>query len=218
MQRPQNGSTTLKIWLERAAHVTPAITPKTDKPMKKIPTIYKRNPENMRELLDEPHPDCAWVFAGEGVATRKYDGSCCKMENVRLWKRREVKKGKSTPDGFIEEGRDPNTGKRVGWVEVNPIDPGDRWHKEAVINALSNGNALPDGTYELVGPKVQGNPENQPGHYLISHADAERYPECPTGKEELIEWLRGRDIEGVVWHHPDGRMAKIKKKDFGLKR
>jgi len=32
------------------------------------------------------------------------------------------------------------------------------------------------------------------------------------------EWLKGRDIEGLVFHHPDGRMAKIKKRDFGLKR
>ena len=24
------------------------------------------------------------------------------------------------------------------------------------------------------------------------------------------------DIEGIVWHHPDGRMAKIKRRDFGL--
>ena len=26
------------------------------------------------------------------------------------------------------------------------------------------------------------------------------------------------DIEGIVWHHPDGRMVKIKGKDFGIKR
>ena len=24
-------------------------------------------------------------------------------------------------------------------------------------------------------------------------------------------------LEGVVWHHPDGRMVKIKRKDFGYK-
>jgi len=37
-------------------------------------------------------------------------------------------------------------------------------------------------------------------------------------KEGLREWFKGRDIEGLVFHHPDGRMAKIKKRDFGLKR
>lgn len=26
------------------------------------------------------------------------------------------------------------------------------------------------------------------------------------------------NVEGVVWHHPDGRMVKIKTRDFGLTR
>jgi hypothetical protein len=26
------------------------------------------------------------------------------------------------------------------------------------------------------------------------------------------------NIEGIVWHHPDGRMAKLKLRDFGVKR
>jgi hypothetical protein len=34
----------------------------------------------------------------------------------------------------------------------------------------------------------------------------------------LRAWMEGRDIEGVVFHHADGRMAKIKLRDFGLKR
>jgi hypothetical protein len=28
----------------------------------------------------------------------------------------------------------------------------------------------------------------------------------------------GQDMEGIVFHHPDGRKAKIKKRDFGQKR
>jgi hypothetical protein len=38
---------------------------------------------------------------------------------------------------------------------------------------------------------------------------------CPEG---LREFLAAHDVEGVVFHHPDGRKAKIKKRDFGLKR
>ena len=34
----------------------------------------------------------------------------------------------------------------------------------------------------------------------------------------LREYLSEGAIEGVVWHHPDGRMVKIKGKDFGIKR
>ena len=36
--------------------------------------------------------------------------------------------------------------------------------------------------------------------------------------DALREYLRCRDIEGIVWHHPDGRMVKIKGKDFGFRR
>ncbi|WP_232214590.1 DUF5565 family protein [Rubidibacter lacunae] len=166
----------------------------------------------MREILDEAHPDCAWVFAGEGIATRKYDGTCVKVEAGKYFKRREVGKGKPIPHGFIEADRDEVTGKRVGWIEIEPCDPENKWHMAAFDESL------PDGTYELVGPKVQGNPEDLEEHQLLSHADAKRYEDVPRTFEGLLEWLRSRDIEGLVFHHPDGRMAKIKKRDFGLKR
>lgn len=86
--------------------------------MKKIPTIFKRNPANMKELLREEHPDCSWVFAGEGVPTRKYDGTCCLVKDGKLWKRREIKKGKSSPDGFELADYDEVTGKTVGWLPI----------------------------------------------------------------------------------------------------
>ncbi len=180
--------------------------------MKKIPTIFKRNPENMSELLDEPHPDCLWVFNGEGVATKKYDGTCVKVENGKYFKRREVKEGKSAPDGFIEEQRDENTGKRVGWVPVDSASKEDRWHRAAFDFRIS------DGTYELVGPKVQGNPEGYGDHCLVSHSLAVEYDDVPRNMAGIKMWLLGRDIEGLVFHHPDGRMGKIKKRDFGMKR
>jgi hypothetical protein len=54
-------------------------------------------------------------------------------------------------------------------------------------------------------------------HRLLRHADAEIL-DAPRSFDELREWLAGKDIEGLVWHHPDGRMAKIKLRDFGLPR
>jgi hypothetical protein len=180
--------------------------------MRKIPTMFRRNPENMREVLDEPHPDCGWVFAGEGVATRKYDGTCVKIESGKYFKRREVGKGKPVPYGFIEVEHDEVTGKRVGWIEIEPSDPENKWHMAAFDGSL------PDGTYELVGSKVQGNPQGYEDHCLIAHADAAQYEDAPRTFEALRKWFPSRNIEGLVFHHPDGRMAKIKKRDFGLKR
>jgi hypothetical protein len=40
--------------------------------MNKIPTMYKRDPDDRKHVLAEIHPDCLWVADGEGVATRKY--------------------------------------------------------------------------------------------------------------------------------------------------
>ena len=54
---------------------------------------------------------------------------------------------------------------------------------------------------------------------LVRHAFADIFdPEPPRTFAELRRWLAGQDIEGLVWHHPDGRMAKIKRRDFGLER
>ncbi|MFL5354397.1 hypothetical protein [Archangium sp.] len=33
-----------------------------------------------------------------------------------------------------------------------------------------------------------------------------------------VLYLRDRDIEGIVFHHPDGRAAKLKGSDFGFNR
>ena len=76
---------------------------------------------------------------------------------------------------------------------------------------------LHDGTYELCGPKIQGNPERFPAHVLVPHS-AERIPADPRTFEEIKAFLATADIEGIVWHHPDGRMAKVKTKDFGMQR
>lgn len=181
--------------------------------MKKIPTIFERDFENNpRFVTHKVNKVTQWVFDGEGVATRKYDGTSCLVENGRLWKRFEVRPGGNAPFGFKEADFDETTGKKQGWVEVGNGNE-DKWHREAV-----GGNpdkvSLPDGTYELLGPKVQGNPEKYEKHTLIKHSDAEQYTDFPRDFEGIKDRLRNMDIEGIVWHHPDGRMAKIKKRDF----
>lgn len=180
--------------------------------MKKIPTIFNRNPENMREILPEHHKNCGWVFDGEGVATRKYDGTCCRVLDGQLWKRREVKRGRPIPDGFAVENQDEVTGKTVGWMPVEETKE-DRWHREAMGYAHYD-----DGTYELCGPKVQGNPDGFKTNILVRHSEAMQYLVVERTFEGIRSFLEKKDIEGLVFHHPDGRMAKIKKRDYGQAR
>lgn len=181
--------------------------------MNKIPTIFIRDMSRQPALvISEWHADCLWVRDGEGIATRKYDGTSCLVRDGKLYKRREIRLDDATPPDFESLGTDENTGKTVGWVPVGE-GPEDRWHREAFAVC-----AWTDGTYELVGPKIQGCKDRyDAGHILIRHAHADPYPDAPRAFEELRAWLADRQIEGLVWHHDDGRMAKVKRRDFGLK-
>ncbi len=190
--------------------------------MKKIISLFQRNYDGDRNVRDEVVPGAEWVLAGEGVATRKYDGTCCMVRGGRLYKRFDAKHGKTPPIGFEPaQDADPVTGHWPGWIPVGD-GPEDRWHREAFSDTGSPDKpagvdvGLPDGTYELCGPKVQGNPDGFPKHVLIPHG-AELL-QTPRNYADLKDALKEADIEGIVWHHPDGRMVKIKKKDFGWKR
>lgn len=178
--------------------------------MKKIISLFQRNYDGDRLVRDEVTPGAEWVLQGEGVATRKYDGTCCMVRDGKLYKRYDAKRGKKPPEGFEPaQDPDPKTGHWPGWLPVGD-GPEDEWHREAM-------GWYPDGTYELCGPKINGNPEGFYSHWLLNHGDCE-YPHCPRTFTELKQWFLDWNIEGIVWHHPDGRMVKIKKKDFGLKR
>ena len=93
----------------------------------------------------------------------------------------------------------------------------DKWHREALAWQKSwHGIDLYDGTYELIGPKVNGNKEQEEKHWLVFHgADTLEY--SPRTFDSLKALFEQVEMEGIVWHHPDGRMVKIKKKDFGYK-
>lgn len=182
--------------------------------MKKIPTMFERDWNgDCSRVLDQPHPACEWVFDGQGTATRKLDGTCCLVRDGKLYKRRELKATDNAPEGFELSAKDDETGKIVGWMPVGD-GPEDRYHREAFREQEIIGS---DGTYELVGPKIQGNPENWAGHQLVLHGSIME-DDVPRTFEGLRAWLAGQDIEGIVFYHADGRMAKIKLRDFGLSR
>ncbi len=192
--------------------------------MKKIPSLFKRDyTKKERPLLNQINKECEWVIKGQGIATRKFDGTCCLIKNGKFYKRYTVKKDKTPPEDFIPATIiDPVTGKREGW---RPVRNSDKYHMEAYngiifkeyINILPRNCSLINGTFELCGPKIQGNPERFEKHILIKHG-CERIINAPRDFEGLKTFFLHNDIEGIVWHHPDGRMAKIKGKDFGINR
>jgi hypothetical protein len=185
--------------------------------MKKISTLYKKDPMNLGRVTNEINSENQWVFDGEGIATRKFDGTACAIINGEIYKRYDVKKGRSIPEGAIAcQEPDEISGHHPHWLKCDRNKSEDKFFFEA-FDALENKE---DGTYELCGQKVQGNPENISGHKLIRHGiEVLEIPDLSF--EALKEFLSDpeKDIEGIVFHHKsDGRMCKIRKKDFGIKR
>jgi len=182
--------------------------------MKKIPTMFERDWEGTRLVIDKLAPGCEWVLV-EGLATEKIDGTSCLVRDGKLYKRYDCKKGKTPPPGWekCEDEPDPITGHWPGWVPVGD-GPEDKWHREAFDTSL------PNSTYELVGPRVQGNPYGLARHIFRPHGERIFYG-IPRTFNELRQWLADRpQYEGIVfWRNladPDCDKCKIKRRDFGL--
>lgn len=180
----------------------------------KIPTIFERDWDNdPSRVLDQVMPGCEWVLAGEGVPLHKYDGTCVMYDGERWWARREVKEGKEAPEGFRPIAHDHKTLAAIGWEPIES-SPFAKFHAEAIQGKTE----FRDGTYELIGPKINKNPEGSYKHILIAHENAETLGLLDRSFEGIKEFLAGVDIEGIVFRRANGDLAKIKKRDFGLRR
>lgn len=196
--------------------------------MKKIVTLFQRNYETDRLVRPEIVPGAEWVLNGEGVATVKIDGTSCLVRDGVLYRRYELKKGKAPPPNFFAaQDADVFTEDTPGWVPVGD-GPEDRWHREAWDYAQTHSPGLRDWTYELVGPKVQGNLYHLAMHELRPHG----WPliegpivyrlEANRTFESIRTYLMNHAIEGIVWWRDVNLVdlacdkVKIKSRDFKL--
>jgi len=190
--------------------------------MKKIPTIFDRNWEGNRSVIDKPTIGCEWVFDGEGTATEKINGTNIKVKIkdsliVYIWKRKNPNKQEKA------EGKEPY------YVDAHREDSQDK-HIFKAVNGWSSmlkqegAYELSNGEYECeaYGGKIQGNPlECEPNLYFFK-IKPKIYENVPRDYEKLKNYLSclashfnpTRLAEGIVFHHLDGRMAKIKRRDF----
>jgi len=186
--------------------------------MKKITTLYKKDPNNLSRVINEVDPENEWVFYQPSFVkpTQKFDGSACMIKDCILYKRYDAKKGKQKPaNGIPCQDEDPITGHHPYWV---PCTFGSAENKY-FWQAFDSLDSIIEGTYELCGPKVKGNPEHLQRHKLIKHGSVV-LDINDFSYEGLKTYLSDpkNDIEGIVFHHKDGRMCKIRKSDFGFKR
>jgi hypothetical protein len=183
--------------------------------VKKMPCLFVRefDGNRIKGITPELAKGCEWVAAGEGVATVKWDGTACLVQEGALFKRYDAKRGKTPPPGFLpcEAAPDPVTQHWPGWVPVLPGDPASKWHFAAWEHAK---DVLLDGTYELCGPHFQTNPYGYLAEHFVKHgADTVDAPRDFAGLRAFLAQFKN---EGIVFHHPDGRMAKIRRDDFGF--
>jgi len=188
--------------------------------VKKIKSLFVREFDKGRpiKVTSVVEDGCEWVINGEGVATRKRDGTCAKIENGVIFRRYDCKKGKTPPVGFIPaDNPDPITGHWPGWIKIDKYSPtGDeKFFVEAYINTFGSLEATPlDGTYELCGPKINSNAEKLDKHIFFKHG--EELLCVPRSLDGIREFLEENYIEGIVFHRSDGEMCKIKRVDFGF--
>lgn len=193
--------------------------------MRKIKSLFVRDWEGDRSRVTAVvEPSAQWVMEGEGIATKKFDGTACFVDaRGKLFRRYDAKRGKTPPTTFIPaQAPDPETGHWPGWI---PVGDGaqDQYHREAWANSLGTSSRLPTGTYEACGPKFQGNPEQLHMNVLIKHGEV-KYPHCPRDFYGLKDFIEDMNIEGIVWYRFPERSSinnefiKLKGSDLGLVR
>lgn len=183
--------------------------------MHKISTIFDRNWEGDKTVIDKLIVDFDFSNA---IATEKIDGM-----NVRVTVRNHM------PVRMEKRHNPDKTQKHLGivdpWYEdIDKYGPEDKWLRDALFN--TDFSSIPDGEWsgEAVGTNIQGNPLNLDKNMVVFFTldQCPVFENVPTSWSELKDWLplqkskfgNNCGIEGIVWHGKDGRMCKIKTKDF----
>lgn len=185
--------------------------------MKKMKTLFIREFENHGpiNIKNKVEKGCEWVINGEGVATRKYDGTCCLIQDNKIYGRYDYKEGRTLPINAIpcQEKADAITGHFPHWVLCDENNPNYKWH----ILAFNKQKPLENGTYELCGIHFQNNIDKLCDNedILIKHG-VTILDDCPRDFDGIKNYLATHYIEGIVFHRGNGEMCKIKRSDFGF--
>lgn len=188
--------------------------------VKKMPALFVID-RNIHKATDAVNEKGAWVFEEPSRVTIKRDGTGITVtEDGKVYARRTVKKGRPVPPGFLLAELDTFTGHQFG---LEPVEQSG-FHKTFKEAAEAFNGTIPPGTYELVGPKLAGNPEGLEKHVLAPHGteEATEIPDMRNiPREEAYETLKPifaeykeRGIEGVVWWGADGKRTKLRVYDY----
>lgn len=191
--------------------------------MKKIPTLFVRNSENMKLVTREVNPEVKQLFLHPMVIpTIKKDGTNIRItidcdELVKVEKRRNPTREEKA------------LGAEPGYVDANRLEPGDQYIFKAV-DSFESYELLGSGQYccEALGPKIQGGVESCYSELyifevlptIIPNKDLPHFGRSLTF-DVIKDYLEKTEIEGIVFkfrstRKDDWEFAKIKRRDFGL--
>jgi hypothetical protein len=112
--------------------------------MKKISTLFAKDPNNLARVVNKINAENAWVINGEAIATRKFDGTSSAIINGELYKRFDAKKGRTIPANAIPcQEADLITGHHPHWLKCDRSKSEDKHFFEA-FDRLEDKT---DGTY-----------------------------------------------------------------------
>ena len=187
--------------------------------MPKIESLFVRKMIDKNYVLtDEITEGYEWVFEDDSVmAIEKLHGT-----NVSI---------------VIVEGTVTQIYNRTERIPF--INKGKKWITEGLLNSKERGylEFLGDGQFfgELIGKKVNGNPYNLDGHLWIpfdtfaqKHLRYKSWGKYPKNYQTISKWFKddllplfssmqgNREgfVEGIVFTHPDGKMAKLRRDMF----
>ena len=185
-----------------------------DMPKLQSPFVREFNDKHEYVVIDEINPGYEWVFEDpEVIAVEKLDGT-----NVSI---------------IINENNITDVFNRTARIPF--INKGKQFIIEGVQNAYERGylKFLPNGQHfgEVIGPKLQKNPYKLDKHLFIPFSKLQKeykyksWGKYPKDFESISEWFKnlkplfGRKynsdyVEGIVFTHPDGRMAKLRRDMF----
>lgn len=187
-----------------------------DFPKLECPFVRVQKPEGY-VVTPEINPGYEWVLEHPGViAVEKLHGT-----NVSI---------------IVENGQIVSMWNRD--KRIPHFNKDKRWIIEGLIESWCRGYIEPlgDGQHfgELIGKNVNGNPYQIEGHlwipfesYAKDHLRYKSWGKYPKTFEAISEWFktlmplfcmkRGDTkgfVEGVIFYHPDGRMAKLRRDMF----
>jgi hypothetical protein len=200
--------------------------------MKKIPTLLPKDPNDLGKVINGEITvkithysikiDGTSCMIKEGKPYCRYDVKLYRKKHGKIVKTLTIEEIKETlPEGAIAcQAPDEKSGHYPHWIPVLETKPEHKHIWEGYTNVK---NPL-DGTYECIGPKIQGNPHDVDNHIWVHHQAKELIFEIPDEQQKDTPYETFKNLfkdfqwEGLVAYNGLDPVAKIRRSDFGYEK